>query len=93
VVSDHPALIGWYVHNKHRVATLDFEQDHMEGVSRSTREITFRLTSACNLRCKMCRSVESGEVLTDSRQSLPLEMWKSIVDDVARFRPYFTVSR
>lgn len=92
LLADHPALVGWYVRNKLRVATVGFERDHMEGVSRFTRGITFRLTNACNLRCKMCRFVESGEVLSDPRESLPLETWKSIVDDVAHYRPYFTLT-
>lgn len=92
LLADHPALIGWYVRNKLRVATVAFERDHLEGVSRFTRGITFRLTSACNLRCKMCRFVESGEVLSDMKQTLPIETWKAIVDDVARYRPYFTLT-
>ncbi len=92
LLADHPALIGWYVRNKLRVATVPFERDHLEGVSRFTRGITFRLTNGCNLRCKMCRFVESGEVATGLKDSLPLEAWKSIVDDVAHFRPYFTLT-
>lgn len=92
LIADHPALVGWYVRNKLRVATVGFERDHMEGVSRFTRGITFRLTSACNLRCKMCRFVESGEVHSDPREGLSLDAWKSIVDDVAHFRPYFTLT-
>ena len=92
MLSDHPSLAGWYVRNKLRVATVGFERNHLEGVSRFARGVTFRLTSACNLRCKMCRFVESGDVLTDPRLTLPLETWRSIVDDVARFRPYVTMT-
>jgi len=92
VVQDHPGLVGWYLRNKLRVATLAFERDHMEGLSRFARGITFRITSACNLRCKMCRFVESGDVLTDPKLSLPLETWLAVVDDMAHFRPYITMT-
>ena len=92
VLSDHPSLAGWYLRNKLRVATVGFERNHLEGVSRFARGVTFRLTSACNLRCKMCRFVESGDVLTDPGLTLPLETWTSILDDLSRFRPYVTMT-
>lgn len=90
LVADHPALIGWYLRNKLRVATVGYERKHWDGASRAPRGITFRLTNACNLKCKMCRFVESGDINTSLKESLPLEAWKAIVDDVARFKPYFT---
>ncbi len=92
MIADHPGLAGWYTRNKLRTATLSFERNHMEGVSRFARGITLRLTSACNLRCKMCRFVECGDVLTDPKLTLPLETWTSVIDDVARFRVYVTMT-
>ncbi len=92
VLGEHPSLAGWYLRNKLRVATVGFERDHLEGVSRFARGVTFRLTSACNLRCKMCRFVESGDVLTDPKLTLPRETWTSVADDLARFRPYITMT-
>ncbi len=92
LLSDHPALVGWFVRNKLRTATLSLERNHMEGVSRFARGVTFRLTNACNLRCKMCRFVESGDVESSIHESLPLDAWIDLIDDLAQFRPYITLT-
>lgn len=92
LLSDHPALAGWFVRNKLRTATLSLERNHMEGVSRFARGVTFRLTNACNLRCKMCRFVESGDVTANLSDSLPPDAWLDVIDDLAQFRPYITLT-
>lgn len=92
LLSNNPKLLTWFMRNKLRLATLDFERLHAEGYSRFARGVTFRLTSSCNLRCKMCRFVESGDVLTSQKDALPLETWKEIVDDLAHYRPYITLT-
>ena len=92
LLSDHPALAGWFVRNKLRTATLSLERNHMEGVSRFARGVTFRLTNACNLRCKMCRFVESGDVKSNIRESLPPDAWIDVIEDLALYRPYITLT-
>ena len=92
VFTDHPALIGWYVQNRLCNTTLKFEQGHLAGLSLFARGVTFRITSACNLRCKMCRFVESGEVFGNPNDTLPLDLWLSIVDDLAKYRPYISIT-
>ncbi len=92
VLGDHPVLIGWYLRNRLRVATLGYERKNMDGVSRYPRSITFKPVLSCNLRCKMCSFVVSGDVFISPRKSLPLEVWTAVVDDVAPFRPYITLT-
>ncbi|MHC5033844.1 MAG: radical SAM protein [Planctomycetota bacterium] len=88
----HPALGSWYVRNRLRVATLPFERAHLAGYSRFARGLTFRLTWACNLRCKMCRYAQNGNVCASPKDVLPLDAWTSVVDDVSRFRPYISMT-
>ncbi len=85
---NHPDLVRWYLRNKLRVRGLLREQQHADGVSRYPLGITFKPTFSCNLRCKMCSFVANGAVFTNPKDSLPLEVWKSVVDDVRRWRPY-----
>ena len=85
---NHPDLVRWYLRNKLRVRGLLREQQHADGVSRYPLGITFKPTFSCNLRCKMCSFVANGAVFTNPKDSLPLEVWKSVVDDVRPWRPY-----
>ena len=61
-------------------------------MSRFPRGITIKPTLACNLRCKMCGFVTSGHVFDDPKDSLPLESWESLVDDIAPHQPYVTLT-
>src|SRR5262245_39895209 len=88
MIFNHPELVRWYFRNKVRVAGLTAEQETMNGLSKSPLGITFKPTLSCNLRCKMCSFVASGAVFTNPRDSLPLEVWASVVDDVKQWQPY-----
>lgn len=88
MVFNHPDLVGWYLRNKVRVAGLPIEQHAGEGTSRLPLGITFKPTLSCNLRCRMCSFVASGAVFSNPKESLPLDVWKAVVDDVAAWRPY-----
>ncbi|MGC8666564.1 MAG: radical SAM protein [Chthonomonadales bacterium] len=85
---NHPDLVRWYLRNKLRVRGLPREQRQGDGSSRYPLGITFKPTLSCNLRCRMCAFVASGAVFTNPKDSLPLEVWKAVVDDVAPWRPY-----
>jgi MoaA/NifB/PqqE/SkfB family radical SAM enzyme len=85
---NHPELVRWYFRNKVRVVGLTREQNTMDGLSKYPLGITFKPTFSCNLRCKMCSFVANGAVFTNPKDSLPLEVWKSVVDDVRRWKPY-----
>ncbi|MCX6361050.1 MAG: radical SAM protein [Armatimonadetes bacterium] len=58
------------------------------GRSRGPIGITLKPTLACNLRCRMCSFVADGSVQSNPRDSLALEVWKGLIDDVAPWRPY-----
>ncbi len=88
MAADHPELIKWYARNKARTFGLTIEQHAMQGESKYPIGITFKPTLSCNLRCRMCSFVESGAVFTNPKDSLPLETWKQVVDDVAQWKPY-----
>jgi Fe-coproporphyrin III synthase len=87
-----PGLAAWYVTNRLRLAKLAGEQQRSDGFARFPRSVTFAPTLACNLRCKMCMYVANGAALANPRDSLDLEAWTAIVDDVAKFRPYITLT-
>jgi MoaA/NifB/PqqE/SkfB family radical SAM enzyme len=88
MVANHPELVKWYFRNKVRVSGLTIEQQTMEGMSKYPLGITFKPTLSCNLRCRMCSFVTSGAVFTNPKDSLPLEVWTGVVDDVKRWKPY-----
>jgi MoaA/NifB/PqqE/SkfB family radical SAM enzyme len=85
---NHPDLVKWYMRNKVRTSGLAIEQYSMGGESKYPLGITFKPTLSCNLRCKMCSFVTNGAVFTNPKDSLPLETWKQVVDDVAPWKPY-----
>lgn len=89
---NHPALIRWWLRNRIRETTLALDQRRTDGLSRYPRGVTFKLTLACNLRCKMCAFAVSGDVRANPRDVLPVEAWKSVVDDIAIFRPYVSIT-
>ncbi len=92
ILAGHPVLATWYLRNRLRGATLRFERTQLGGFSRFACGLTFRLTWACNLRCKMCRFAQNGNVSASPGDVLPLEAWTSAVDDVSRFRPYISLT-
>lgn len=70
LVCDNLTIASGFMRNKLRVATVDLERSYLKGVRRFTRGITFRLTCAFNLQCKMCRFVVNGEFHSDLKKSL-----------------------
>ncbi|MBI3948763.1 MAG: radical SAM protein [Armatimonadetes bacterium] len=92
ILAAHPHLAGAYLRNRVRVAGMDRERRRADGRSRPPRGIAFRVTLACNLHCRMCYYAASGVTASDPRQSLPLDAWQSVVDEVAPFRPYITLT-
>lgn len=88
MIFNHPDLVRWYFRNKVRVGSLPREQRAGDGLSRYPLGITFKPTLSCNLRCRMCSFVANGAVFTNPKDSLPLEAWTSVVDDVKRWKPY-----
>ena len=91
-IRNHPALVEWWLRNRIRAVSLRYERRHPDGMSRFPRGITIKPTLACNLRCKMCGFVSSGHVFDDPKNSLPLDTWKSLIDDIAPHKPYVTLT-
>jgi len=59
--------------------------------------ISFTVTNACNLRCKMCGQwSEEGYIrnrTVDARQRMTLEDWKRLVDEIAQHKIRFILVR
>jgi len=54
--------------------------------------VYFKLTGACNLRCKMCgqygdKGVMNSCAAEENKKLLPLETWKKFVDEIAPKKP------
>lgn len=88
MVFNHPDLVKWYLRNKVRVHGLPMEQHAGLGTSKYPLGITFKPTFSCNLRCRMCSFVANGSVFTNPKDSLGVDVWKRVVDDVAPWGPY-----
>ena len=58
--------------------------------------VYFKPTGACNLRCKMCgqygdKGVMTGSAAEENKKILPLETWKSFVDQILPRKPVIYV--
>jgi MoaA/NifB/PqqE/SkfB family radical SAM enzyme len=84
----HPELVAWYLRSRPRMMGLALEQRSRRGRSRPPIGITLKPTLACNLRCRMCSFTADGSVQANPRDSLPMKVWKGLIDDVAPWRPY-----
>ena len=72
-----------------------FDRD-FDGARAKLRQISIKITNACNLRCKMCGQWgESGYNLGKPteviRETVPLEVYRRMVDDVAHIKPFIYV--
>lgn len=91
-VHDFPQLVPWYLRNKIRAAGVPRERRRPDGASGLPGGLTLKPTFACNLSCPMCSFAASGQTLVNARDVLPLETWAALVDDIAAFKPYLTVT-
>jgi MoaA/NifB/PqqE/SkfB family radical SAM enzyme len=67
-----------------------------DGSRAKLRQISIKITNACNLRCKMCAQWgESGYNLgkpTEAiRETVPLDAYRRMVDDVAGIKPHIYI--
>ena len=72
-----------------------FDRD-FDGSRAKLRQISIKITNACNLRCKMCGQWgESGYNLEKPteviRETVPLEVYRRMVDDVAHIKPFIYI--
>ena len=71
--------------------------DYYKGVEASTiNQISIKITNMCNLRCKMCgqwgeTGYNIGKPVSEINKTLPLDVYKGLVDDVADKKPIFYI--
>lgn len=92
LIAHRPDLVGLYLRNRVREGTLRLDHRRADGASRWPRNVTFKLTLSCNLRCRMCAYSRSGQVTAPIADSMPPDRWMAVIDDVARFRPYISLT-
>jgi MoaA/NifB/PqqE/SkfB family radical SAM enzyme len=66
----------------------DFGHNHFKNLGL----VYFKLTAACNLRCKMCgqygdKGIMKDKAAEETKKNLPLETWKKIIDEIAPRKP------
>ena len=76
----------------HCIPKRDYGYNHFKNLCL----VYFKPTGACNLRCKMCGQYGDKGVMNDcaaeeNRKILPLETWKSFVDQIAPRKPVIYV--
>ena len=83
-----------FAFRKRLTANLDYVRT--DGRSKPMKQINLKITNACNLRCKTCGQWgESGYMIGQPtpvvKETLPLEVYKKMVDDVCRFKPWIYI--
>jgi MoaA/NifB/PqqE/SkfB family radical SAM enzyme len=91
ILTEHPALILWYMKNRLRNAALPLERAFGDGRSLAPRFVTLKPTLRCNLRCEFCRFVANGDVF-GKRDWLDIEDWERIIDEIAPHDPYICLT-
>ncbi len=76
--------VGW------RNLTIGLDYNLMSGKSFPPKAVTFRISGACNLKCKMCIYHNSG--FLDSTQMLPFDILKKVIDDVYLHRLHIAIT-
>ena len=76
--------------------TVNWDYSRQDGHSSLMKQVNIKITNACNLRCKTCGQWgESGYMLTAPssvvRETVPLEVYKRMVDDIAGIRPWIYI--
>jgi len=66
------------------------------GYSAPMRQVNIKITNACNLRCKTCAQWgEAGYMLgapsSVVRETVPLDVYKKMVDDISGLRPWIYI--
>ena len=90
-----PDLIGIGARNALRKKwTSRWEYDRGDGLSRPPVQIDLKLVDSCNLRCKMCpqwgdAGYNFTRSITSASRSVPLDVYKRLVHEVAHFQPWF----
>ncbi len=84
----HPYLLTWYLRSRGRRRSLMKEMQGGGSISSKPMGITLKPTYSCNLRCSMCSYAASGAVEAHPRDSLPVEAWARLIDEVAPYKPY-----
>lgn len=84
----HPDLVATHLRGVLRLRQVSREQKRGDGISARPLGITLKPVLSCNLRCRMCSFAANAVVEASPHESLPLETWKRLVDDVVPWRPY-----
>lgn len=92
LICGHPPLLRWFLRNRLRCLTLTREMKRTDYVSLPPQGVSLRPTFSCNLRCKMCSFANGGDVLADPKDHLSLDTWKTIVDDLAQYGCYISLT-
>lgn len=76
--------------------TVNSDYQRQDGYSALMKQVNIKITNACNLRCKTCGQWgESGYMLgapsSVVRETVPLEVYKSMVDDISGIRPWIYI--
>lgn len=73
-----------------RNATSQIDYHYSNGRSRPPKSITFKLTSLCNMNCKMCNYLNAGYF--DHGEMLPVNVYKNVLDEVYHQNPLIVLT-
>jgi radical SAM protein with 4Fe4S-binding SPASM domain len=75
-----------------RHLTVNLHYNRKDNTSPPPLSYNLKITNACNLRCKMCaqwgeRGYNFARPSSDIKQTLPLETYKKMIDDIKHLKP------
>jgi MoaA/NifB/PqqE/SkfB family radical SAM enzyme len=75
---------------------VDLDYRRADNASAPMKQVNIKITNACNLRCKTCAQWgETGYMLgapsSVVRETVPLEVYQKMVDDVAAIKPWIYI--
>ncbi|MFN2165946.1 MAG: radical SAM protein, partial [Anaerolineae bacterium] len=76
--------------------TAEFDYHLRDGYSAPFIQVDIKISNACNLRCKMCAQWNEvgwhkSQPISFVRDSIPLEVYTKMVDDVAKHKPWMFI--
>jgi pyruvate-formate lyase-activating enzyme len=90
VLRRHPQFIMIAARVYWRNITKLIDYHFYDGHSFAPKEVTFKISGACNLNCKMC--IVRNTMRAKDNQILPFDLFKKVIDEVRPGKPFISIT-